>query len=226
MGKSASSQTLNPTTPGCGQTIMHTSILVLSLLPLVAAHGSIVHPPPRNAIDSNLAPWNGTMPIGPSGEAPFEPWCPVPNFKMPDSPAGRLSSANGQACFWFSSGCSIGCDKCDGQTRGPIPGYPCQNLNNKSEMCAKKMSVCEEGKNTKPTIPKETCQGCEGGKGGKCASCRCTGEFGPANMEIVDHVALPWMLPEGDYVVGWRWDCEESNQVWNACSDVTIKAFR
>jgi len=387
---------------------MHTSILVLSLLPLVAAHGSIVHPPPRNAIDSNLAPWNGTMPIGPSGEAPFEPWCPVPNFKMPDSPAGRLSSANGQACFWFSSGCSIGCDKCDGQTRGPIPGYPCQNLNNKSEMCAKKMSVCEEGKNTKPTIPKEartvnteaqdgadndfyqyspwrapgtagildpcgvaggalqymdgreeifgivyqnttnakhgdrgaqlprrdtgtvwtagdvvevswtlnanhgggyywrlcklpedgsavtedcfqqnplkfvgktslrwngdpdtteeidnvftsegthppgsnwamnpiprndtnatgasfqprckeTCQGCEGGKGGKCASCRCTGEFGPANMEIVDHVALPWMLPEGDYVVGWRWDCEESNQVWNACSDVTIKAFR
>ena len=24
--------------------------------------------------------------------------------------------------------------------------------------------------------------------------------------------------------VGWRWDCEESNQVWASCSDVTIKA--
>ena len=23
---------------------------------------------------------------------------------------------------------------------------------------------------------------------------------------------------------GWRWDCEESNQVWASCSDVTIKA--
>lgn len=26
---------------------------------------------------------------------------------------------NGQACFWFSNGCSIGCPECDGTTRGP-----------------------------------------------------------------------------------------------------------
>lgn len=71
----------------------------------------------------------------------------------------------------------------------------------------------------------ETCTGCSGGQGGACMHCKCTGEWGPANLEIVDHVALPWMLPEGDYVLGWRWDCEESNQVWNACSDVTIKAY-
>ena len=30
-------------------------------------------------------------------------------------------------------------------------------------------------------------------------------------------------LPPGEYVVGWRWDCEESSQVWTSCSDVTIK---
>ena len=52
----------------------------------------------------------------------------------------------------------------------------------------------------------ETCTGCSGGAGGACATCRCTGEWGPANLEIVDRVALPWMLPAGDYVLGWRWD--------------------
>ena len=40
----------------------------------------------------------------------------------------------------------------------------------------------------------------------------------------MDRVALPWMLPAGDYVLGWRWDTEESNQVWGQCADVTIKA--
>ena len=30
-----------------------------------------------------------------------------------------LKGRNGQACFWFSNGCSIGCDECDGTTRGP-----------------------------------------------------------------------------------------------------------
>ena len=26
-----------------------------------------------------------------------------------------------QACYWFSNGCSHGCEACDGVTRGPIP---------------------------------------------------------------------------------------------------------
>lgn len=30
-----------------------------------------------------------------------------------------LTGRNGQACFWFSNGCSIGCEECDGTTRGP-----------------------------------------------------------------------------------------------------------
>ena len=25
-----------------------------------------------------------------------------------------------------------------------------------------------------------------------------------------------------EYVLSWRWDCELTAQVWNACSDVTI----
>ena len=43
-------------------------------------------------------------------------------------------------------------------------------------------------------------------------------------MEVVDTLQLPRALPPGEYVLGWRWDCEESNQVWASCSDVTIKA--
>jgi len=74
-----------------------------------------------------------------------------------------------------------------------------------------------------PPKCREVCQGCEGGKA--CPLCKCTGEWGPVNLEIVDHVALPWMLPAGEYVLGWRWDCEESNQVWMNCADVTIKAY-
>jgi len=68
----------------------------------------------------------------------------------------------------------------------------------------------------------ETCTGCSAGGG--CPDCRCTGEWGVPNLEIVDNVALPWALPEGDYLLGWRWDCEESNQVWQNCADVHIKA--
>jgi hypothetical protein len=43
-----------------------------------------------------------------------------------------------------------------------------------------------------------------------------------ANMEIVDHVRIPSELPAGEYVLGWRWDCEQSNQIWQSCSDVSI----
>ena len=48
----------------------------------------------------------------------------------------------------------------------------------------------------------------------------CSGDW--TGGVISDHVQLPAALPPGDYVLGWRWDCEESNQVWASCSDVTI----
>ena len=46
-------------------------LLATAALPLlVAGHGSVVHPPPRNAVDSELAPWNGSVPVSPDGMAP------------------------------------------------------------------------------------------------------------------------------------------------------------
>ena len=39
---------------------------------------------------------------------------------------------------------------------------------------------------------------------------------------IVDKLQLPPNLKKGHWVLGWRWDCEETAQVWMACSDINI----
>ncbi len=48
----------------------------------------------------------------------------------------------------------------------------------------------------------------------------CSGDWTAGR--IVDQVVVPKDLPPGDYVLGWRWDCEETSQVWSNCADVTI----
>ena len=37
-----------------------------------------------------------------------------------------------------------------------------------------------------------------------------------------DFVVVPDKLEPGEYVLGWRWDVEETAQVWSSCSDITI----
>ena len=49
----------------------------------------------------------------------------------------------------------------------------------------------------------------------------CSGEF-PYNVMVLDTIEIPAGLAKGDYVLGFRWDCEKSAQVWAACADVTI----
>ena len=77
--------------------------------PLLAAacvgHGSMIMPPSRNAMDATLPPWqHGRTP--PTGV--IEPYkCACTN--------GTSGCDVGQACFWFSQGCTIGCSVCDGQ---------------------------------------------------------------------------------------------------------------
>eukprot|EP00036_Acanthoecidae_sp_10tr_P012007 CAMPEP_0182917744 /NCGR_PEP_ID=MMETSP0105_2-20130417/1687_1 /TAXON_ID=81532 ORGANISM="Acanthoeca-like sp., Strain 10tr" /NCGR_SAMPLE_ID=MMETSP0105_2 /ASSEMBLY_ACC=CAM_ASM_000205 /LENGTH=475 /DNA_ID=CAMNT_0025054763 /DNA_START=27 /DNA_END=1454 /DNA_ORIENTATION=+ len=41
---------------------------------------------------------------------------------------------------------------------------------------------------------------------------------------ISDEVIVPKDLAPGDYVLSWRWDCEETAQIWQNCADVTIVA--
>jgi len=40
-------------------------------------------------------------------------------------------------------------------------------------------------------------------------------------FQIVDKLKVP-DLPPGDYVLGWRWDCEQTFQVWTQCSNIKI----
>jgi hypothetical protein len=122
---------------------------------LAAAHGSVVRPAPRNSVDSDVAPWNGAVPMLPSHRAAGvdEHWCPVPVSTAKVTPAGRLSGQNGQACFFFNAGCSIGCPTCDGTTRGPVPNVPCDPTK-PDQPCARKAPVCSKP-TIQPTLPRE-----------------------------------------------------------------------
>jgi len=37
-------------------------------------------------------------------------------------------------------------------------------------------------------------------------------------------VEVPAGLAPGEYVVSWRWDVEQTEQVWQNCGDVVITA--
>lgn len=56
--------------------------------------------------------------------------------------------------------------------------------------------------------------------------CRCShfsnGGFLLPNLEVVDTIKIPENLKPGRYVLQWRWDCEETDQIWASCSDVTV----
>ncbi len=47
------------------------------------------------------------------------------------------------------------------------------------------------------------------------------GNRGSFNFEMVDVVKVP-DVPPGEYSLSWRWDAEQTPQVWNSCADVTI----
>ena len=51
----------------------------------------------------------------------------------------------------------------------------------------------------------------------------CAGNW-PTTVTILDTVRVPRDTPPGEYVLSWRWDCELTAQVWNACADITVAA--
>lgn len=52
---------------------------------------------------------------------------------------------------------------------------------------------------------------------------RCSGQW-ENNITMYDYLRVPEHLPAGEYVLGFRWDCETSAQIWQSCADVTITA--
>jgi len=43
------------------------------------------------------------------------------------------------------------------------------------------------------------------------------------NVGIMDVVKVPEHLQPGEYVLGWRYDCEGTAQVWSNCADITLE---
>jgi len=41
--------------------------------------------------------------------------------------------------------------------------------------------------------------------------------------EIIDQLKVPDLQP-GRYVLSFRWDCEQTPQIWSQCSDIEIVA--
>merc|ERR1712166_43878 len=82
--------------------------LGLALVVAVQGHGSMVSPEPRNALDRTLPQFaNGAWPKGFDG-------CNCADLNGGCTPATTRPAMNGQSCFWFSQGCTIGCSECTG----------------------------------------------------------------------------------------------------------------
>jgi predicted carbohydrate-binding protein with CBM5 and CBM33 domain len=43
---------------------------------------------------------------------------------------------------------------------------------------------------------------------------------GGMTYSLVDKVQVPEQ--KGEYILSFRWDCEQTAQVWNSCADVVI----
>ena len=81
------------------------------------------------------------------------------------------------------------------------------------------------------------CKPCPGTAGSDCSRCDnpwdgtpsfpppCDGCKGsPHDKAVRDVVKVPATLKPGKYVLGWRWDCEATAQVWSNCADVELVA--
>jgi len=347
------------------------------------AHGSLVIPQTRNAIDRHAPQWKGGYPSVP--DFPGTGRWGLPNETCGTRPwscqegcscsNGTEACDVGQSCFWFSSGCTIGCDKCDGDgrrdgepcrcgdcanatlnkpewrtgNRGAVPGSKedwtkynpwrspgrapsfdpcgmagggrtagvesgeynttafakqgdlgstlpeaptgtvwkagglgltgwyiranhgggysyriCPKGEPLTEACFQRRPLAFDGpqvlkwndgstEEIKGTYVSEgtTPEGsmwamnplpqsptpdfpppCKAGTSPPVRAPMAVGEYGtnpgpcagnwPTTVTILDTVRVPADVPPGEYVLSWRWDCELTAQVWNACSDVTI----
>jgi hypothetical protein len=90
-------------------------------LRLIAAHGSMIMPVSRNAIDRHEpGRFNATQAYdcncGCCNEGCGGSKCTAAALASCEAPGFR-ANMSGQACLWFSQGCGIGCATCDNHTQ-------------------------------------------------------------------------------------------------------------
>lgn len=75
--------------------------------------------------------------------------------------------------------------------------------------------------NTNPTMEREDATAATAKRSGGSSSSSCTGDA-YHSYSIVDRVVIPKDLEPGDYFISWRWDCEQTHQIWQNCADLRI----
>ena len=68
------------------------------------------------------------------------------------------------------------------------------------------------------------CSTVSAGAGGGCTQEQSQAWHDKFNFNIMDQVRVPKDLTPGEYVLSFRWDCEQTPQVWTQCSDITVTA--
>jgi hypothetical protein len=95
-------------------------LVTLAVAHRADAHGAMTFPKPRNAVDGQLELWtNWSFPCdkthtGSNCAITFAKGagtCPMSAYSGGEN---HLNASNGQSCYWFSNGCTVGCAQCDG----------------------------------------------------------------------------------------------------------------
>lgn len=98
--------------------------IFVGIVATASSHGAVVQPLTRNAADR--------YPLGPN-------LCLCANATPGTATAKSTTGcANGQACYWYSQGCFIGCPTCDsisGRAQQSICNSTMQPTNNNPETC-------------------------------------------------------------------------------------------
>lgn len=68
------------------------------------------------------------------------------------------------------------------------------------------------------------CTPVRAGAGGYCTLAQRAYWLEKFNFNIIDQVTVPKDLKEGDYFLSFRWDCEQTAQVWTQCAHIKIVA--
>jgi len=122
--------------------------------------------------------------------------------------------------------------------RDPIPG--CKTCEDARATCGAPLAPVPMnetgGKSSDPWDTQVNCYGlcCGAGSSKAHGVCPDDTEFYPPvsghsgfgkdvpDWSMMDRVVIPDELEAGEYLLGWRWDCEESTQVWQNCADLVL----
>lgn len=105
-------------------------------------------------------------------------------------------------------------------TKNPIPACNSTSGGVGSPIC--------KGPQFEPPLPGlfgyggAACTKVSAGAGGDCTQEQYDYWHAKFNFNIIDTVQVPMDFDAGEYALSFRWDCEQTPQVWTQCADITI----